>query len=68
MCRARTSHLNGAEIQPCVTPVSERAGQTVTMIEGLASGDDLHPVQQAWLEQTCFRIRRAVKSAAAKMT
>ncbi|MFD4676577.1 (2Fe-2S)-binding protein [Lentzea sp. NPDC058450] len=108
VCRACTSHLNGAEIQPCVTPVGECAGQEVTTIEGLASGDDLHPVQEAWLEQdvaqcgycqpgqimaaaallrtkkeitdedidrianvcrcgTYFRIRKAIKSAAAKM-
>ena len=51
VCRACTSHLDGAEIQPCVTPVAECAGRTVTTIEGLADGDDLHPVQEAWLEQ-----------------
>ncbi|TWP46918.1 (2Fe-2S)-binding protein [Lentzea tibetensis] len=51
VCRACTSHLDGAEIQPCMKPVVECAGHSVTTIEGLASGDDLHPVQQAWLEQ-----------------
>jgi isoquinoline 1-oxidoreductase alpha subunit len=51
VCRACTSHLDGAEIQPCVTPVAKAAGKEVTTIEGLADGDNLHPVQQAWLEQ-----------------
>jgi isoquinoline 1-oxidoreductase subunit alpha len=51
VCHACTSHLNGNEIQPCVTPVAQAAGKEVTTIEGLANGDDLHPVQEAWLEQ-----------------
>ena len=51
VCRACTSHLDGAEIQPCVTPMSEVGGRDVTTIEGLADGDALHPVQQAWLEE-----------------
>ncbi|MDQ3989143.1 MAG: (2Fe-2S)-binding protein [Actinomycetota bacterium] len=51
VCRACSSHLNGEEIQLCVTPVSEVDGQEVTTIEGLADGDTLHPVQQAWLDQ-----------------
>lgn len=50
VCRACTSHLDGAEIQPCVTDVSTVAGREVTTIEGLADGDTLHPVQQAWVD------------------
>ncbi len=50
VCRACTSHLDGAEIQPCVTDVSAVAGRAVTTIEGLADGDTLHPVQQAWVD------------------
>jgi isoquinoline 1-oxidoreductase subunit alpha len=50
VCRACTSHLNGKEIQPCITPMREVDGQEVTTIEGLADGDRLHPVQQAWLD------------------
>jgi isoquinoline 1-oxidoreductase alpha subunit len=50
VCRACTSHLDGAEIQPCVVPVKDCAGRSVTTIEGLATGAALHPVQQAWLE------------------
>jgi isoquinoline 1-oxidoreductase alpha subunit len=51
VCRACTSHLNGKEIQPCVTPVAQAQNKEVTTIEGLAQGDNLHPVQEAWLEQ-----------------
>jgi isoquinoline 1-oxidoreductase alpha subunit len=51
VCRACTSHLDGKEIQPCMVPASEAAGREVTTIEGLADGDVLHPVQEAWLEQ-----------------
>jgi len=50
VCRACTSHLDGAEIQPCVVPIKDCAGRHVTTIEGLADGDRLHPVQQAWLD------------------
>jgi isoquinoline 1-oxidoreductase alpha subunit len=50
VCRACTSHLDGAAFNPCVTPVAECASRRVTTIEGLASGDTLHPVQQAWLD------------------
>jgi len=49
-CRACTSHLDNTEIQPCVVPVKDCAGRMVTTIEGLADGDCLHPVQQAWLD------------------
>jgi isoquinoline 1-oxidoreductase alpha subunit len=51
VCRACTSHLDGNEIQPCMVPASEVAGREVTTIEGLADGDVLHPVQEAWLEE-----------------
>ena len=51
VCRACTSHLDGAAFQPCTTPVADCAGRTVTTIEGLADGDVLHPVQQAWIDE-----------------
>jgi isoquinoline 1-oxidoreductase subunit alpha len=51
VCHACTSHLNGKEIQPCMVPVADAAGGKVTTIEGLADGDELHPVQEAWLEE-----------------
>jgi len=51
VCRACTSHLDGEAFNPCVTPVADCAGREVTTIEGLADGDQLHPVQQAWLDE-----------------
>ena len=51
VCRACTSHLDGSAFQPCTTTVAECSGRTVTTIEGLADGDDLHPVQQAWIDE-----------------
>jgi isoquinoline 1-oxidoreductase alpha subunit len=51
VCRACTSHLNGAAFNPCVTAVADCAGQRITTIEGLANGDTLHPVQEAWLAE-----------------
>ncbi|MFE2429396.1 (2Fe-2S)-binding protein [Streptomyces sp. NPDC059373] len=50
VCKACTSHLDGAAINPCVVPVSDAAGHDITTIEGLATGDTLHPVQEAWLD------------------
>jgi isoquinoline 1-oxidoreductase alpha subunit len=50
VCKACTSHLDGAAINPCVVPVSDAAGHEITTIEGLATGDTLHPVQEAWLD------------------
>jgi len=51
VCRACTSHIDGAAFQPCTTPVADCAGRGVTTIEGLADGDTLHPVQQAWIDE-----------------
>lgn len=50
-CGACTVHLNGAPIRSCVTPVSAASGQHITTIEGLSSATDLHPLQQAWIDE-----------------
>ena len=51
VCHACTSHLDGKEVLASVTPVSEVVDKEVTTIEGLAQGDVLHPVQQAWIDE-----------------
>ena len=51
MCGACTVHLNGMPIRSCVTPVAAANGAEITTIEGLADGDELHPLQHAWLEE-----------------
>ncbi|MEN3267926.1 (2Fe-2S)-binding protein [Pseudonocardia sp.] len=53
VCKACTSHLNGKKFNPCSVPVSDVGpGDEITTIEGLAGsvGKDLHPMQQAWLD------------------
>ena len=42
---------NGVDIPSCQYPIWQIDGQEITTIEGLASGETLHPVQQAWLEE-----------------
>lgn len=108
-CGSCTCLIDGKyAIMTCSYPVSAVRGHGVTTIEGLADGEQLHPVQEAWIEQdvvqcgfcqpgqimatvallqetpnptdeqidaidnvcrcgTYFRIRQAIKSAAAKM-
>jgi isoquinoline 1-oxidoreductase alpha subunit len=51
VCKACTSHLDGSAFNPCITPIEECAGREVTTIEGMADGDTLHPVQQAWIDE-----------------
>jgi isoquinoline 1-oxidoreductase subunit alpha len=51
VCKACTSHLDGAAVNPCVVPVADCEGREVTTIEGLSDGETLHPVQQAWLDE-----------------
>jgi len=50
-CGACTVHLNGAAVQSCMLRVADIQEQTVTTIEGLATGEKLHPLQQAWIDQ-----------------
>ncbi len=50
-CGACTVLMNGRRIRSCVTPVSGADKNTITTIEGLADGDSLHPVQQAFLDE-----------------
>jgi isoquinoline 1-oxidoreductase alpha subunit len=49
-CGACTVHLDGKAVRSCVIPVSATEGKQITTIEGLAAGDVLHKVQQAWLD------------------
>ncbi|XOV84869.1 MAG: (2Fe-2S)-binding protein [bacterium] len=50
-CGACTVHLNGTPIRSCVTPVAAAVGAEITTIEGISNGEELHPVQQAWISE-----------------
>lgn len=49
-CKACTCLINGKAQTTCSVKVSDVVGKNVTTIEGLANGNTLHPVQQAWLD------------------
>jgi isoquinoline 1-oxidoreductase subunit alpha len=48
-CGACTVHINGAAARSCSIPAAAAHGQWVTTIEGLASKDQPHPLQSAWI-------------------
>jgi len=50
-CGACTVLIDGKRALSCVTPVSLADKKAITTIEGLAEGDRLHPVQQAFLDE-----------------
>ena len=49
-CGACTVLLDGQPICSCLTPIGKVAGRCVLTIEGLGSPDDLHPLQDAFIE------------------
>ncbi len=49
-CGACTVHIDGQAVRSCAMPVSDAAGKKITTIEGLAQGDKLTKVQQAWID------------------
>jgi isoquinoline 1-oxidoreductase alpha subunit len=51
LCGACTVLVDGKARRSCVTAAGDVAGREVTTVEGLATGDVLHAVQQAWIEE-----------------
>jgi len=49
-CGACTVHLDGRSVKSCAVLAVQADGHEVTTIEGLADGDTLHPMQQAFHE------------------
>jgi xanthine dehydrogenase YagT iron-sulfur-binding subunit len=54
-CGACTVHVNGIRINSCLTFAIMHQNEEITTIEGLASGDALHPVQAAFIECDAFQ-------------
>jgi len=50
-CGACTILIDGESVKSCTVLAVQADGHDVTTIEGLARGDELHPVQQAFREQ-----------------
>lgn len=49
-CGACVIHLNGNSVKACTLFAAQAEGTTITTIEGLSNGTDLHPVQAAFKE------------------
>ncbi|MCK5581134.1 MAG: (2Fe-2S)-binding protein [Candidatus Omnitrophica bacterium] len=54
-CGACTVIMDGKAILACITLATEAEGKTVTTIEGLANGDELHPIQQSFLDNAAVQ-------------
>lgn len=50
-CGACTVLIDGKSQRSCITRVGTVSGKQITTIEGLAAGEQLHPVQQAFLDE-----------------
>jgi len=69
LCGACFVLLDGNAAPACDTPMWAAAGKNVVTVEGLGDGDELHPVQQAFLDgqaaQCGFCVSGVLVSAAA---
>ena len=54
-CGACTVLIDGRRVYSCLTLAVVAAGARVTTIEGLADGDRLHPVQEAFIKHDAFQ-------------
>jgi xanthine dehydrogenase YagT iron-sulfur-binding subunit len=54
-CGACTVHINGESALSCLTLAAMMPGKEITTIEGLANGDQLHPMQTAFIECDGFQ-------------
>jgi xanthine dehydrogenase YagT iron-sulfur-binding subunit len=54
-CGACTVWLDGRRVLACLTLAVACAGHRVTTIEGVSDGDDLHPMQRAFIEHDAFQ-------------
>jgi isoquinoline 1-oxidoreductase alpha subunit len=50
LCGACTMHIDGEAQRTCVMPISRIEGKEITTIEGIGSPENMHPLQQAWVD------------------
>jgi xanthine dehydrogenase YagT iron-sulfur-binding subunit len=54
-CGACTVHIDGRRVASCLTLAAKVEGKQVTTIEGLAKGETLHPMQQAFIDHDALQ-------------
>jgi xanthine dehydrogenase YagT iron-sulfur-binding subunit len=54
-CGCCTVHVDGQRINSCLSLAVMNHGKKITTIEGLANGDNLHPMQQAFMKHDGFQ-------------
>lgn len=54
-CGACTVHVDGRRVNSCLTLGVMASGKKITTIEGLAKGDELHPMQEAFIKHDGFQ-------------
>ena len=54
-CGACTVLLDGKRVKSCLSLAALAEGREITTIEGLAEGDELHPLQAAFIERDAFQ-------------
>ncbi|MCC6724612.1 MAG: (2Fe-2S)-binding protein [Saprospiraceae bacterium] len=50
-CGACTVHLDGHAVKSCTVLTAQADGRSITTIEGMADGDNLHPLQEGFREE-----------------
>lgn len=54
-CGACTVHVDGVRVNSCLSLAVMNEGKNITTIEGLAKGDELHPMQAAFIKHDGFQ-------------